>query len=344
MAMPAARFGGRSADVPLAAIFLASAAVLGACLLYGFRLDFAGDLPLLLRANGARWLLAAGAGAALAVSGSIRLSLGRVHPLGELRILAFSAGAAGGGFLAVELLPGAPAWGVFLPGAAGGAALLLAALRTLERPRRFTNLGAAALLGVSIAVAAVAGTYARAREDGISALVAWLLGDVSSASVSGAALVLAAALALGVLAVRALGGSDRGRATSLAWLGLGLGVGAAGPLAFVGTFVPRAVRALVPVASPGAQAAAAAAAGAATVAAIAAVPRALVGGYTLPFNVGAGMLAIPVFLLWNRRRLRHEVGRARRALEIAELVGIAAGSLVALLLVFLLTFAVRSAT
>ena len=46
------------------------------------------------------------------------------------------------------------------------------------------------------------------------------------------------------------------------------------------------------------------AAGAAGVAAIDAGLRGLVGGYDFPFNVPAGLLAIPIFLLWSRARLR----------------------------------------
>jgi hypothetical protein len=143
---------------------------------------------------------------------------------------------------------------------------------------------------------------------------------------------------------RALAGGDTGRADALGLVGLGLGIGAAGPLAFVGTFAPRAVRALAHSASPAALATAGAAAGAAGVAAIDAVPRLLVGGYTLPFNVAAGMLAVPIFLVWNRLRLRREAGALHPILEAAELVGIAALTLVATGLVYVLTVVVRSAT
>jgi hypothetical protein len=103
----------------------------------------------------------------------------------------------------------------------------------------------------------------------------------------------------------------------------GLGVGAAGPLAFVGGMVPRAVRALAPGAGPRAEVAASAAAGAATVAAVDAVPRLLVGGYDFPWNVPAALLAIPIFLGWNRARLRRDAGPAALAFELLELASIA---------------------
>ena len=64
---------------------------------------------------------------------------------------------------------------------------------------------------------------------------------------------------------------------------------------------------------------ASAAGGAAVVVAIDAVPRLLVGGYDFPFNVAGGMLAIPLFLGWNRSRLRREAGAAGRLFEALEL-------------------------
>ena len=116
----------------------------------------------------------------------------------------------------------------------------------------------------------------------------------------------------------------RPRATrTLAWIALGIGVGAAGPLAFVGSMVPRAVRWLAPGAAAPAALATTALAGGATVAAIDAVPRLLVGGYDFPFNVPAALLAIPIYLGWNRARLRREVGAGPAWFDALELVAIA---------------------
>jgi hypothetical protein len=80
------------------------------------------------------------------------------------------------------------------------------------------------------------------------------------------------------------------------------------------------------------------------VAAIDTVPRLLVGGYTLPFNVSAGMLAVPIFLLWNRARLRREAGPAPAPLEALELAGIALATAIAAGLVVFLTRIVQAAT
>ena len=172
-------------------------------------------------------------------------------------------------------------------------------------------------------------------------LVAWLLGDLARASATGAAVLLAAAVLGVAFGARALG---RGRGVEASWLALGLGVGAAGPLVFVGSFVPRAVRWLAPSATRAGLLAASAVAGGASVAAIDAVPRLLVGGYDFPFAVAASLLAIPIFLGWNRARLRREVGRAGLAFEALELVAIVAATGIGAALAFALTVVVRSAT
>jgi ABC-type cobalamin transport system permease subunit len=156
--------------------------------------------------------------------------------------------------------------------------------------------------------------------------------------------VLAAAVALAIAALRSEAALGAAYPTPITFLALGLSVGAVGPLAFVGTFVPRAVRALAPAASPRAWLATSAVAGAATVAAVDAVPRLLLGGYDFPFNVAAGMLALPVFLGWNRARLRREAGRAHVAFEAAELVLIFAMTAAAAGLAALLSNVIRVAT
>ena len=329
------------ANAALAGIWLASAAVLAAVVLAAFRLGFAEDLATLLRANGARAAFAAGAGALLAVAGALRQLGPGERPLRELEWLGAVAGAAGGGFAAAQAFVGAPALALFALGAVVGGSLGWRAARLLDRSQRWTNLAALAFLGAAIGVAALAGTYARARRDAVAALVAWLLGDLSRASAGAAALLLAGAAFAAAFGPRALA---RGRDTELRWLALGLGVGAAGPLVFVGSFVPRTVRWLAPGATRGGQLAASAAAGGATVAAIDAVPRLLVGGYDFPFAVAASLLAIPIFGGWNRRRLRHEVGRRSFAFEAFELFVLGAATLGGAALAFELARVIRIAT
>jgi hypothetical protein len=86
------------------------------------------------------------------------------------------------------------------------------------------------------------------------------------------------------------------------------------------------------------------AAGAATVVAIDAVPRLLLGGYDFPFNVAAGLLAVPVFLSWNRARLRQLAGPARRSFEVLEVVWIGVATLTGVALAYVLTSVIRQAT
>jgi iron complex transport system permease protein len=329
----------------LLAIWAASAAVLGGALLSSFRLGFADDVPTLLLVNGPRVALGGAAGAALALAGAVRLEKPGDRPLRELSVLGFSTGAAGGGFLLASLAPpGAAAIALFGLGALSGTAIFLGAVRALDRPRRWTNLGVAVAIGAMAATAAAAGSFARARGDAVAPVVAWLLGDLSGARfTSGVALLLLVGVLLG-LSLRALGpGRDDGRLRSLSLLSLGVGVGAAGPLAFIGGMVPRAVRALAAPA-PRALVVTSAAAGAATVVAIDAVPRLLVGGYDFPWNLPAALLAIPIFLGWNRLRLRREAGRAPLPFEIAELAVIGIATLVAAALAVFLTLVVRGAT
>jgi hypothetical protein len=239
--------GSRAA---LAAIWLASLAVLAAVVLAAFRLGFGEDVGTLLTANGVRAGFAAGAGALLALAGALRQLGPGERPLRELDWLGATAGAAGGGFAAAQLATGAAALALFALGAALGGGLGWRAARWLDRAQRGANLGALVFLGAALGVAALAGTYARARRDAVAPLVAWLLGDLTRASPTGAAFPLAAA-ALGIaFGARALA---RGRGEEAAWLALGLGAGAAGPLVFVGSFVPRTDEEAAPIEPQGAQ-------------------------------------------------------------------------------------------
>jgi hypothetical protein len=119
--------GSRAA---LAAIWLASLAVLAAVPLAAFRLGFGEDVATLLTANGVRAGFAAGAGALLALAGALRELGPGERPLRELDWLGATAGAAGGGFAAAQLAAGAPALG---GGLGGGPARLRRQLRAAHR-------------------------------------------------------------------------------------------------------------------------------------------------------------------------------------------------------------------
>jgi ABC-type Fe3+-siderophore transport system permease subunit len=330
--------------VPVAAIWLASALVIAACTLSAFRLGFAEDPATLAAVNGPRVMFGAAAGGALALAGALRLAASSVRPLHELELLALASGAAGGGFAASEGREGAAALVAFAIGALAGAALLVGLVRGLDRPKRWTNLAAAALLAAMAAIAAFAGTYARARRDAVAPAVAWLLGDLSGATFASGGALLALTLCLLTLAAPALRAGSRSWMATLSLLSFGLAVGAGGLLVFVGTLAPRCVRWLARGASPQALLPASVAAGAASVAAIDTVPRLLVGGYDFPFALPAAMLAIPVFLGWNRERLRRLAGPAGPGFEILEITSIAGLTLAGVGLAYLLSRVIAAAT
>jgi iron complex transport system permease protein len=326
-------------------ILVASALVLTAALLASFRIAFASDVQTLLAANGARVLFGATMGAALALSGTLRLAAGGARPWQDFEMFALSAGAAGGGFLFTRGRSEAAALLLFPVGAIAGGLLFYRVAHRLDRPRRWTNLGVAAALAAMTGVAALAGSYARERLDFVAPVTAWMLGDLNGASIVSALVVLALTLLLGVAAMRVAAVEDSpSTALVLAYLAFGLAVGAAGPLAFVSLMVPLAVQALARGSSRRAQLVASAAAGAATVVAVDAVPRLLVGGYDFPWNVPAGMLAIPGFLVWNRMRLRREAGRAGRLFEAFELLLIAGLTAGGIALALLLTRTIQILT
>jgi ABC-type Fe3+-siderophore transport system permease subunit len=328
----------------LALVWLASAAVIGACLLASFRLDLGEDVGTVLRVNGPRVLFGAGVGLALALSGALRLAAGSERPLRELEILAVASGGAGGGFLLAGARSGIAALLLFPLGALTGAMLLVALVRQLDRPKRWTNLPVAGAIAGMAALAAVVGTYARARRDLMAPAVSWLLGDLNGASMASGLAMLALATGLMLAALRGAGNASDSRAHLLALASFGLGVGAAGPLAFVGTLAPRTVRWLARGATQRALLSASAVAGAATVVAVDAVPRLLVGGYDFPWNVPAAMLAIPLFAGWNRARLRRQVGAASLRFEITEVAFLAGLTLGGIWLASVLTLTVRAVT
>ncbi len=320
----------------------ASFAVLAACLLSAFRRDFCDDIATAWRVNGPRVLFAASVGAALALSGSLRLLSKREPAFRELELLAAAAGIAGGGWGLSRYSGGVTAGTCFVLGGAATAAILVSLVRWLDQARRWVNIAVAALLvGLGLATA-FAGTYARERSDWIAPVVAWLLGDLTGTSFFSASAMLVATLALSSVALRQLAAGASLNEIALATFSIACG--AAGPLAFVGTLAPRTVNWLATGASPRALVLTGMLAGGATVAAVDAVPRLLLGGYDFGWNLPAVMLAIPIFLGWNRTRLRREVGPAHIAFEIFEIALITALTIGAIALAMILTRVIRLAT
>jgi hypothetical protein len=305
----------------LALVLAGSAAVLAGALLFSFRLPFPAELATVLNANGARVLVGAAAGAALGLAASLQLARGALRPLMDLQVAVAAAMAAAGGLLAAWGRFGRVGLALFLAGAAVAGALGWWLVGRLDRSKRWTNVAAAALLVLVLLLAAGAGSYGRARSDAVVPVALWLLGDLGRVDgIAGIGLLL---LSLALLMGAAL--SRPSSWETLALMALGLGIGATGPLPFAATFAARAVHRLMgPRPGEGAGAPPAllfvgsAVAGAAAVVAVDAVPRLLIGGYALPFLVPACMLALPVFLGWNRARLRALAGRGFWVFEVAE--------------------------
>jgi hypothetical protein len=327
----------------LGAVVVGSLAVLTVAALAMFRLGLAPELAAALKANGSRVLLGLAAGGAFGLAAGLRQELGSLPPLRDLQWLA-STSAAGGGAVLVSWLvpPGSVARDlfVFLVTAATVGPLVWFLVGRLDRPRRWTNLAALAVMVVALILASVAGGYVRARRDFTAPLTLWLLGDLGRADAGPALVLLALVVALAVAAGR----SDRSRWGTWALVASGLGLGATGPLPFVGPFVARALHRLAAGARPITRVSVGALASGAAVVAIDAVPRLLIGGYALPFAVAAGMVALPVFLGWNWARLRTAAGRRARPLELGELALIALVTAYAASLALGLTRVVRTLT
>lgn len=318
--------GARSASMT-ALLWLTSAAVLLVCVLAAFRRGFADDWATAWMVNGPRVLFGAGIGAALGLAGALRLARNDDRPLFEMHVLACSIGAAGAGLVAVQAAGPTPSLPVFVLAALLGVLALNGLILVLDRSRRWTNPVLALLLAAMAGIAAFAGTYARERTDVIAPAVTWLLGDLGGTTFTGAAMFVLASALLLAFVLRA-GAARAGEPVAI--IAMALAIGAAGPLAFVGTFAPRAVRWLARGANPPLLLMTSMLAAGATVAAVDAVPRLLVGGYDFPWNLPAAMLAIPIFLGWNRYRLRRIAGPAHIAFEIFEILligGMTAGGI-----------------
>lgn len=279
-----------------------SLAVAGAALVLSFREPFP-SIEIGLHANAGRMLAAAAAGMAFAAAASCNGS-GRL--IREAYLFALSIGAAGGLAIGLKYF-GAPASIPF--GIVGGLAAL-GLVRWTDGGRRRGNIGLAVLFLGLFAGAVPAYLAASTEPEGMGGVALWLLGDVSRASGIGAA--GAFALALGVSAWTARGVEQTGASSSSKRaLLMGLGVGIAGPVAFVGgAGAALADWALGSAASGARRVAVAGLSGAALLMFADAVGRFAIGGYALPLNLTIGFVGIPVMLWANRRRLRRRAAQA----------------------------------
>ncbi|MDJ0787307.1 MAG: iron chelate uptake ABC transporter family permease subunit [Myxococcota bacterium] len=332
-----------SPAVPAAGVAMAALALGSVGLLLSFRVPF-GSLDPAFAAHLDRLLAAAAAGLALAAAGALRERTGESAPLREPLWFALSTGAAGGFVLGASLWE-TPAAGWLLALVGGGVSALLVA--ALDRSGRAWNLALGFVLA-TMGIAAVPTVLVAATLGAAGGPAFWLLGDVSHAAGLGAPLVLGLS-ALGCGAAATVASAARlGERTELARttavLLLGLGIGIAGPIAFVAWFAPWVVRSVSPALSAAAQVALAGLVGAGSMMAADSIPRALIGGYAPPLNLCIGLVAIPTFLFWNRARLaRSAPCRAGFAFEAIELLVLFAATGFFAWLTFAVTGYARSA-
>ena len=293
------------------------------------------DVP--WRANAARMLAAAAAGAAFGVSGALRT--GGARPLREAYIFALSAGGAVGLAAGMKLIGGI---GASLTLGVVGALTSIGLVWLADGHRRGLNGLLGAVLFALLTLGAIGLLAAGTERDGLGAAVVWLLGDVSRASPGGAisaALLVADLCAWWGMSERRTPGSGQSAAALL----FGAGVGIAGPIAFLGWFAPNLVAAFSR--PPRERIALCAAVGASLLMAADALPRALLGGYAPSLNIGIATVAIPAFLWWNRRRLRLESApKSGSAFEIVEAGAIVVAALATAVVAYALVDFARSAT
>jgi len=192
--------------------------------------------------------------------------------------------------------------------------------------------------GLALATTPLSCFLASTERAGWGGRVEWLLGDVAEVSMSGALLVLAVVFAVGATLLALLRGAQTPgsaeRLSPFAWLLFGLGLGIAGPVAFVGAIAAKLAgadsglaserdrerpRAVVLVASG--------VAGAALVMLADALPRLALGGYAGPLTTMIVLVSFPALLLWHRAELRREGLKSGSVHRGVELVAIAATGL-----------------
>jgi iron complex transport system permease protein len=305
-----------------AALAAVSLLALVAAAATAFRLRPAEALGFAFAIQGPRLVLAVAVGAALGASAALSRERGR-DPIGR-ELLLFGAAALGvlGGALAIHLGAALASLGALL-GAALGAAALYGAYRL---PR-----AALPLLGVAYPAAWYAGLYGTAYARGTldtaeRARLAWWAGDLSHASWSSAGAVFAAVAALiGVTALsRAAARTDRRFALEIALLGVA--IGAAGPIAFAGSFGAALAWLVVRDGSPGARLWLAALASASGLALVDAVQRAVLGGYAQALHAVTGFVALPLLYIACVRAKQRAEGRRRPLLTAFESLAVAATS------------------
>lgn len=264
-----------------------------------------------------RLLVAAGAGAALALSGAILQAVLR-NPLAEPGVLGISAGSALGVALAHAGMLSIPAPPAALSGGLVAVLMILLLAGTPDPVRLIlAGIGVGALAGAALSFLSVAAPVSAAQQ-----ILAWIAGDLNGAGPDRAALVwlgLALGLPLSALCLRHLDlialdpasavslGLDP-RAARLALIGLAVllaatATAAAGIVVFVGLVGPHMARRMAG-ARHAAMLPAAVATGALLVAIADLAGRTVFAPVQVPAGIVAALVGAPWFL-YMMRRTRH---------------------------------------
>ncbi len=313
----------------VASLAVAAAAVMAMSLLLAFRIPYA-EYEVALRAQGLRLAVVGLAGFALAVAGGLTPGVGAAR---EAQRFAVSIGAGLGAAIGLVFVDSSAfGAGTAVLGLFGGLAGYAAA-RAAGRLGAFSILAFVVLAVLLLVLGIVATGLGATAMPGAGSVVLWLLGAPSAARPLGVVLACFAVVGLTGHAARALGGRGSGallqsgapEAAAAAALLYGLGVGLAGPVAFIGFFAPWfALKCIGGRAPARAGLLATGLVGAAALMLADALPRALVGGYALPLNVAIAVPGIPALLFVLRAAARADAkagrGRALRTVEVVAIV------------------------
>jgi len=256
--------------------------------LMSFRLGIV-DINFAWRSNLDRTATAAAAGIAFAVSGAVSsnaLANTKTHILGFTLVSVVSSLLLLGAFLD---------WGLALTVIASltVTAVIYFCVAYALRERKTINLWSALILSICFVLAVLNYVGASTSESPLGSLALWVQGNLYNVGhFSYLALLLSLSLLTWLIAAKS-------KETPTILL-VGLGVGIAGPVFFLGWLVPTLVRKLLADHNENLFLVCCAATGALFVVLADAIPRLLIGGYAPSLAIPISIVSIPL-LLWSQR-------------------------------------------
>ncbi len=255
------------------------------------------DAAFVWQVSAPRVLVAFTAGMAFSVFGATveNQEIGQNNKHGLLHTMAYGLLMAAVFGLLLAHLAG---WGIFA--GFGLSAMLMLVVGVLSKllynDSVFSTLLLAILLALAFALNVLNFAAASASPDILGAVSKWALGDITySAPQSIAGFVLAS-----ILVALVVQGRSGGWAPMVL---LGVGLGMAGPILFVGWLVPTILRYMNSQQSKQSLLLCSALLGGSLIVLMDTAPSLLLGGYAPPLSVPVALLSIPFLLWWNHQRL-----------------------------------------